>query len=310
VSASNVKNTVLVFGCFRLDVNERLLDAKGKPVPLTPKVFDLLLLLAQNPGKLLGKDWLIDALWPGTFVEEANLTVNISTLRRALESAGGSHYIETVPKRGYRFTAEVLEISPPFEVDLSNVSIPAEPASLESQRLVGKTRSLARMCLAGTAIALIVAALSYFWVVRWNRRNEGIVWVRSIAVLPFRPLIPSSDKPSENTYLGPGMSDAIIRKLSAIRRVTVRATSAVQKYQGTNIDAIAAGRELQVDVVLDGTIQHADNAIRVSVQLLRVSDGSPVWADHYDDYYTNIFQMQDRPPVLKPIKRTYRETTV
>ena len=89
------------------------------------------------------------------------------------------------------------------------------------------------------------------------------------------------------------MTDAIIRKLSSVRKVMVRATSAVEKFQGTDVDPLAAGRELKVDVVLDGNIQHAGNTIRVSIQMLRVSDGSPLWADHFDDYFTNIFELQD-----------------
>jgi serine/threonine-protein kinase len=89
------------------------------------------------------------------------------------------------------------------------------------------------------------------------------------------------------------MSDAIIRKLSSIGKVTVRPTSAVERFQGRAVDPVAAGRQLMVDAVLDGTIQHVNNAIRISVQLVRVSDGSPLWADHFDDYFTNIFQVQD-----------------
>jgi len=272
-----------MFGCFRLDIAERLLLASGKAVPLTPKVFDLLVLLAQHPGELLEKDFILGALWPNTFVEEANLSVNVSTLRRALESAGGSHYIETVPKRGYRFAVEVQDVSEP----LKTISPPLETAqpSVASRARTPKTAAIAGLLLA--------AALLYFWQVRWNRPPEKTFEVHSIAVLPFRLLVPSAGTQAEDAYLGPGMSDAIIRKLSYVRKVTVRATSAIEKFAGSHVDPLAAGRELKVDVVLDGTIQHAGNTIRVSVQLLRVSDGSPIWADRFDDYFTNIFQLQD-----------------
>jgi DNA-binding winged helix-turn-helix (wHTH) protein/TolB-like protein/tetratricopeptide (TPR) repeat protein len=278
VPASNKKGFVFVFGCFRLDVAERVLAANGKPVPLTPKVFDLLVLLAQHPGELLEKEFMLKTLWPETFVEEANLSVHISTLRRALESAGGAHYIETVPKRGYRFAAEVQDISPPPVT----IDPPPEPA-----RLPFPSRWPSVIAI------LLIAALLYFWPIRWNHPPEKSFEVHSIAVLPFRLLVPASQDAVEDGFLGFGMTDAIIRKLSYVRRVTVRATSAVAKFQRAQADPLAAGRELKVDVVLDGTIQHVGNTIRVSVQLLRVSDGSPIWADRFDDYFTNIFQLQD-----------------
>ena len=280
--SSNKSGSVFVFGCFRLEVFERLLLASGKPVPLTPKVFDLLVLLAQHPGELLEKEFILKSLWPETFVEEANLSVNISTLRRALELAGGVHYIETVPKRGYRFTAEVQNASP------AETSLPV-PAPLPARQ-----RWNSRLRLALIAILLLSAAVSvYLWRTLTARSVEKLVEVRSIAVLPFRPLVPAADSQADDAYLGPGMSDAIIRKLSSVRRVMVRATSAVEKFQGKHVDPVAAGRELRVDVVLDGTIQHVGNTIRVSVQLLRVGDGVALWADHFDDYFTNIFQLQD-----------------
>ncbi len=275
-----------MFGRFRLDVAERHLTVEGKTVALTPKVFDLLVLLAQHPAELLEKDFLLSALWPATFVEEANLSVNISTLRRALESAGGAHYIETVPKRGYRFTAEVHEVSGANE----GTNLPGNPAS---ESIAAKPRVYRYWRIALFIGLLAAGAGIYFWQVRLAHPVENLVEVRSVAVLPFRPLIANTSSQAEDNYLGPGMSDAIIRKLSVVRKVTVRSTSAVEKFQNAHVDPLAAGRELKVDVILDGTIQHAGNTIRVSVQLLRIRDGAPLWADHFDDYFTNIFQLQD-----------------
>src|SRR6185295_2809435 len=94
------------FGPFRLDPAERSLLRDGNAVPLTPKAFELLVLLVENRGHLLKKDELIERVWPNTFVEEANLTQNVSALRKALDDKnGGAQYIETVPKVGYRFIA-------------------------------------------------------------------------------------------------------------------------------------------------------------------------------------------------------------
>src|SRR5215813_12109327 len=98
----------LEFGPYRLDLLERILLRNGEAVPLAPKVFETLVLLVENGGHILEKDELLKKLWPDTFVEESNLAQNIFHLRKALANgAGGKHFIETIPKRGYRFTAEV-----------------------------------------------------------------------------------------------------------------------------------------------------------------------------------------------------------
>jgi Tol biopolymer transport system component/DNA-binding winged helix-turn-helix (wHTH) protein len=100
------------FGRFRLDTSERLLLHDGQPVPLTPKAFEMLVVLVGKSGRLVEKDELIKKLWPDSFVEESNLTHNVWTLRKALgESQNGQRYIETVPKCGYRFTADVRELN-------------------------------------------------------------------------------------------------------------------------------------------------------------------------------------------------------
>ena len=106
------------FGPFRLDPAERSLLRDGKAVPLTPKAFELLVLLVENRGHLLKKDELIERVWPNTFVEEANLAQNVSALRKALDDKnGGAQYIETVPKGGYRFTAAVGDHTPAAGVE-------------------------------------------------------------------------------------------------------------------------------------------------------------------------------------------------
>ena len=98
------------FDSFLLDETERLLLLEGEPVPLAPKVFEMLVVFVSNAGLAMTKEELMQKLWPDSFVEEANLAVNISTLRKALgEMPGGGQYIETLPRRGYRFAAEVRE---------------------------------------------------------------------------------------------------------------------------------------------------------------------------------------------------------
>src|SRR5256885_10064009 len=100
-------HSVYCFGSYHLDPVSRLLLRAGTRVPLKPKTFEMLLLLVEGRGDVLTKDQLMRTLWPDTFVEEANLTQHVATLRKALGENGASRYIETVPKLGYRFVAQV-----------------------------------------------------------------------------------------------------------------------------------------------------------------------------------------------------------
>lgn len=282
----NQTKRIFEFSDFRLDLNERLFWCGDKAVTVTPKVFDLLVLMVENPGRLLEKDWLLQSLWPGMFVEEANLTVNISTLRKALGPAG-SALIETVPRKGYRFTGNVRETtiadSPKVVSQRSEEPLPAA----ESVPLPAFTRWDVRRWSILVAVTAGFAIAAYLLSMR-SRNIQKLSEVRSIAVLPFRTLAEGGDQ----AYLGLGMADALIDKLSMIQRIMVRPTAAVQKYTDKS-DPIAAGRELRVDVVLDGRVQRDGKMVRASVQLLRVNDGTPLWAERFDDYFTNIFQVQD-----------------
>jgi len=125
---------VFRFQSFQLDVTERRLSRSGEPVPLRAKVFDTLCILVENHGRLIRKDELMQRLWPDSVVEENNLDHNISKLRRALQDgANGQKFIETVPRQGYRFVAEVQRISGPLT--LQNVAPPPEVASTPEQEI-------------------------------------------------------------------------------------------------------------------------------------------------------------------------------
>jgi len=137
------------FGPFSLDPSEHLFLHDETPISLTPKAFDLLVLLVESAGRLVEKDELMRQLWPDTIVEEANLSNNISLLRKALgETEQGAKYIETVPKRGYRFVADVVEYETP------NRTTAAHPAPTSRRRTIGRVAAAA---VALGAIALAIA---------------------------------------------------------------------------------------------------------------------------------------------------------
>lgn len=193
------------FGPFRIDTENRLLSRDGNPIALKPKVVDTLLMLIENSGRVVKKDELIEKLWPDTIVEEGNLTQNIYVLRKALDSGEQSEsYIETIPRRGYRFAAQVKEIS--FE---ENVTLPAAPSESlpaiqeeRDEKVVPATSLPARrrktsnrwilislVLLAG----LLAVAGSYLLSRRANRAVTNTE-IKSLAVLPFRPLEPRSHR--------------------------------------------------------------------------------------------------------------------
>lgn len=231
------------FGPFSLDAAEHTLQRDGRSVPLKPKILDLLLVFVQNSGHILEKDVLMNHIWPDSFVEESNLSVSISALRKALgRDEGGASYIENIPKRGYRFIADVVALDHPAHQlqTIANVKSLTEPGR------------------------------------------------PSIAVLPFKHI----GLREEDEYLGLGMTDALITRLSNVRQVIVRPTSAVRKFQDV-LDPIAAGKELRVESVLDGSIQRSGQRIRVTVQMVSVAAGASLWADKFDEQFTDIFEVED-----------------
>src|SRR5258705_3261763 len=274
----------------------------------------MLRVLVENSGHVVAKDDFLKKIWPETFIEEGILTVNIANLRKALGEDRNAHrYIETVPRRGYRFIASVREVrhedvdrdvEEPSAIrvvteemtgveekqgggelsDQEKAIIPSEPARL-TLRWRQRTRSLVAIVM----IIGVAVALSYVWI--WNKSNPiHPRAVKSIAVLPFKPLIADS----RNEALELGMADTLIAKLSSIKQLVVRPLSSVRKYAAIDQDPIAAGRELKVDAVLDTSFQWDDDGrIRVTARLLRISDGSAIWTDRFDEQFVSIFWAQD-----------------
>lgn len=279
------------FDGFRVDLENHILFKGLEPVALTPKAFDTLAVLVSRHGEVLAKEELLKLVWPGVFVEEANLTQNIYTLRKAFSEAGAPRsYIETIPKRGYRFVGEVQEISAPPAPAAPPLESPPAPARPKE----AGTRRPGRLALAaGAALLSVLAGLAAWRLGRPSGDSgagaPGPGEVTSIAVLPFEPLNPRP----EDAYLGLGMADALITRLSNLHQLIVRPTSAVRRYAEVDRDPVKVGRELKVDAVLDGTLQRSGDTLRVSVQLVGVGNGAPLWAKTFDASAGGVFELQD-----------------
>ena len=302
------------FGPFHIDAAKRLLLRDGETVPLSPKGFEILLVLVEGAGKVVSKDELMQRVWPDSFVEDNNLTYNISVLRKALgEHAGEHHYIVTVPTRGYRFVASVREIREelvaPICAENGNsheARKPEKPATISIEQAETEThqqekvlpsdnqvakRRVNRVALTIYAALIVLFSVGVYLLFFANHRIEvtGNARIKTIAVLPFKPIL--ADRRDE--WLEMGMSETLITKLSQIRELRVLPISAVRKYTAMDQDAAAAGRELGVDAVLDAIIQKDGNRIRLTWRLLRTNDGTILWADKCDEQCTNLFDVQD-----------------
>src|SRR5262249_46050773 len=221
-------------------------------------------------------------------------------------SQGGPEqsYIQTMPRRGYRFTAAVKQMGadgPDLLVEESygahilikedeEISDPAEaegPTETNHQASANSNRMPQILIVSLLLIGLALASLFMFRTKQAKR--PAAMTIKSIAVLPFKPLAGSDrDEPFEL-----GMADTLITKLSTVRQIIVRPTTAIRRYMTLEQDAVAAGRELGVDLVLEGSIQRDGERVRVTARLMNVEDGAPVWAYRCDEVCTDIFELQD-----------------
>ena len=302
------KKHIYEFEQFHLDLGKRLLiKGDGEAMALMPKAFDILAFLVERAGEVVEKDDLMSAVWPDTIVEENNLTQNISGLRRILgEKHRENRFIATVPGRGYKFVAEVrklddLETSAgePLsqEGKPANANLPAEQSSPSPEighpadhGAPASTRKRpARFWFLTLAIVGLVG-LSTLGFLYWREKRDGTdTRISSIAVLPFKPMVAEARDES----LEMGMADALISKLSSGEELKVRPLNAVRRFNSLDQDSISAGRSLGVEAVLDGHIQTAANRMRISVRLTRVADEKQLWADQFDEPFTDIFRLQD-----------------
>ena len=291
------------FGPFRVDTAKRVLLREGEPVSLSPKAFDTLIVLVQHAGEVVEKPQLMDLLWPDSAVEEANLPLNISALRKALgETPNERGYITTIPGRGYRFAAE-MPVLGGEETDLilerhqrarvlirehdlsddahgdSGKNVLAAPSAVNRRKRVIFTLG----ALGLSAVAVVAIYLST------RAKAPGLnAPLESLAVFPLKPI----DEASRDEILGQCIADALITRLSNLGLVIVRPGSVAGKQREGKQPA-DIGRELNVEAVLDWRIQRSGGKVRLTVQLVKVQDGSTIWGEPFDHKEADIFALED-----------------
>jgi len=285
---------VYEFGEFRLDAEGRLLFRQGKSVPLTPKAVDVLVVLVEARGSPVAKEDLLQKVWADATVEEGSLTSHISLLRKALgEGSDGQQFIETLPKRGYRFVPPARAVA---DVLFRTPTSPSDGMPISTGRLRGRIISLA---LIGITALLV---LSYFGAKRFLATRQSQRGKLLIVILPFQNL--TGDPAQE--FVSDGLTEEMITRLGELNyeQLGVIARTSAMSYKGTTKSVEQISRELGVNYIMEGSIRSWGQKVRISAQLIAASDQTHLWSQNYERNSGDILALQSdvAQAVAKEIK--------
>jgi len=266
------------FGPFILDARTGELSHGGQRTPLRDQSLHLLLALLEQPGQLITREELTGRLWPaGTFVDfDRGLNKVVNHLREALDdSADQPRFIETLPRKGYRFIAPVRIAGEDHEAP------PVRPSAWRRHQV-----PLVIMLVAGIVVALAGGiAKTRTWV---SPRRTTPPPISALAVIPLENL----SRDPEQQYFADGLTDALITDLAKMGGVRITSRTSVMQYRGTTKTIKEIGRELNVDAIVEGTVTYAGNRVRVTAQLIQVSTDMHLWADAYEREASEILDLQ------------------
>lgn len=245
------------FGPFLLDPQEFVLLCEGEQVPMTPKNFETLLALVQRAGRIVDKNELIQKVWPDTFITDSTLAQNIFTLRKLLDGRHpGRPYIETVPRRGYRFAASVMTLTD--DRGGPSAGIFAKPGDPEKE----------------------------------DKARPAALKVDSLAVLPLTNV---SADPSVESFAD-GLTESLINLLSELPALRVISRSTAFRYKGAEADPRHSGSELGVQAVLVGRVQRHGDDLFLALELVDVAHGWRLWGGQYECSLSDLPAMQKEMP--------------
>lgn len=285
------------FGSFRINALKRQLLREGEVVPLASKAFNTLLILVRRYGETVTKDELMDAVWCDTAVEENNLTQQISTLRKRLgEHAGENSFIATIPGQGYSFIAPVKKTffgeDEIFFEEITKSSITIDICDETAKNKLPKWQPAwhlhLREALLGCILMTLVVIASFMIE---NRRNNSIAFgaPRSIAVLDFRAL----DNNEKSNFHSSGITRTLTAKIGNMESLVLRSIGSSEKFIGQERNFIEVGRELEADVVLEGSVQNDGELVRVAVVAWDTKNNRQIWGDVFTRNAANAFRFQD-----------------
>jgi TolB-like protein/DNA-binding winged helix-turn-helix (wHTH) protein len=289
------------FGQFALDSRKRTVSRADSPISLTPKAFDVLLFLAQNPNRLVTKEELLQAVWGDTFVEEGNLTQYIYHLRKALgDNPEDARLIVTIARKGYQFTADVTVAKAANTAIQAAVQVSTAERSLaNTQPILGSPADKAvpkapknwrKVAVVGASAAFLAVVCFASW-----RHFGGMTPPRSqkimLAVLPFENLTGDPNK----EYLADGLTEETISQLGRLNpeQLGVIARTSVMGYKHKDERLDQIGRDLSVQYVLENSLRESGTHLRLTAQLIQVKDQTHLWSQDYDYLAKDILNVQD-----------------
>lgn len=276
------------FGGFRLDSEPPSLWRDQGLVQLPPKALEMLLLLVRERDTIVSRELLLETVWRDTFVEEGNINYTVSLLRKTLDKDDRARFIQTVPKRGYRFVADVTEV-------YSNGHAEEEVLDIEVSKPTEQSKPKIRWSLIGLGFLVVLFVTGF---VIWREVNDrnGLSTnaaanknIRAVGILPLK----TSTQDENIKSLSLGLTDSLISRLGSLDRFSVRPLSSVKGFLDGDQDPLKFGAMLKVDVILEGTLEHTDNQLSVNLRLWDVRDGARLWEGTFDSTAADFFKLQD-----------------
>ena len=305
MGTSTASTRIIRFGVFEVDLNAAELRKGGLRVKLPEQPFQILTVLLEKPGELVTREELRNRLWQSdTFVDfDHGVNNAVMRLREVLgDSSDSPRFIETVPRRGYRFIAHVDE-SPwsapsltPQQPESQKQATPTTedpataPALSPSSIQQGVKRRRTLIVVGVVAIALFALAVAWRYLATQTGGTSDVRQSTSVVVLPLENL--SGDQ--EQDYFADGMTDDLIANLAKIRSLRVISRSTAMAYKQTHKPLSEIARELHVDAVVEGTVLRAGDRVRITAELVQVSTDRHLWAETYESQMGDVLALQNR----------------
>jgi TolB-like protein/DNA-binding winged helix-turn-helix (wHTH) protein/Flp pilus assembly protein TadD len=282
---------VIRFGIFEVDLQSGELRKSGLKLKLTGQPFKVLAILLERPGDVVTREELQKRLWPDTFVDiDHNLNTAINKIREVLgDSAENPRFVETLPRRGYRFIGEVAHENARPSVWENLKHRQHETHVSPSQTVEPPETFLSRSILRWPLLALtgLVLALVVYWL--WPKPSQDKGSAASIAVLPFDDLSPSQDQ----KYLSEGLAEEILNDLVKVPDLRVAGRTSAFQMESKKKDLRTIGQMLNVSNILDGSVQKEGNRVRVTAKLIQTGDGFYRWSKSYDRDLKDVFAIEE-----------------
>jgi len=287
-TAPSTGNPTVRFGVFELDTRTGELRKSGIAIRLRPQAARVLTVLAVRPGQLVTREELQNEIWgQDTFVDfEHGLNLCIRQIREALsDDADTPLYLETLPRRGYRFIAPVQAVSKEATSAQATTTPTATPA------IEGKRPHVLSLTLIGVGLLAVIGSLIFVDPGKWRERLFGgsTNAVRTIAVLPLLNL--SGD--ANQDYFADGVTEAVTTDLARMETVQVISRSSSMQYKETKKTLPVIASELHADAIVEGSVQRAGNRVRITAQLIQAATDKHLWAETYERDLSDVLSLQD-----------------